>query len=171
MPDQTTYEQPEPGDDDDARQQVIEEALRAKLMALIEDRRNKALRNADADAEGRTTETAVQADVSALGSRNTRRRILKTADGLVNGDRNVQYGDPKADFARTAAYWQTYLHGIVEREQGTLVLKPHDVAVMQMLLKVSRLSWTPAKEDHWVDVSGYAACGADCAEATYGGLQ
>lgn len=31
-----------------------------------------------------------------------------------------------------------------------------------ILLKVSRLTWTPDKEDTWADIAGYAACGWDC---------
>ena len=164
---ETTFDQAEPGDEDpDAkRQHLAEEALRAKLEALLEMRQAQPLRSAEADADQRAN-----APVDVDRHKETRRRILKTADKYVNGDRNIQYGDPVADFGRTANYWQVYLHGIVEREQGTLVLRPHDVAVMQMLLKISRLGWTPAKEDHWIDVSGYAACGADCAETTYEGL-
>jgi hypothetical protein len=39
-----------------------------------------------------------------------------------------------------------------------------DVAIMMNLLKISRLSWSPTKEDHWVDAAGYAACGAECVD-------
>jgi hypothetical protein len=42
------------------------------------------------------------------------------------------------------------------------LLDPHDVAIMMMQLKHSRLSWSPTKEDHWIDLAGYAACGWDC---------
>lgn len=85
---------------------------------------------------------------------NTRARILQTAEGLVNGDRNVQYGDPRADFQRTADMWSAYLG---------VDVAPHDVAALMCLLKVSRIRWSPEKEDSWVDLAGYAACGADCA--------
>lgn len=84
---------------------------------------------------------------------NARKHLLDTAESLVNGDRNVQYGDPNADFARTAQMWSAYLG---------VEVKSHDVAVMMVLLKASRLRWTPSKEDSWVDIAGYAACGWDC---------
>lgn len=32
-----------------------------------------------------------------------------------------------------------------------------------MMVKLSRLMWTPAKRDSWVDIAGYAACGLECA--------
>jgi hypothetical protein len=88
--------------------------------------------------------------------------LLREAEQLVNGDRNAQYGDPNQDFARTAAFWQTYLDGI-DRP-----LESHDVAILMMLLKVSRLAWSPDKWDSWVDAAGYAACGADCVTANKG---
>ena len=120
----------------------------------------------------------------------TRKRILDATDAAVNGERNSSYGDPTQDFARTARYWNEHLCAKYER-----IIAPHiekypedkksleglmdflvdlveaeDVAVMMSLLKISRISWSPNKEDHWVDLAGYAACGAQCAEARHGGL-
>lgn len=105
---------------------------------------------------------------------NVRRRILYTADSYVNGDRNVQYGDPSKDFAQTAAYWTTYLESVGWRRgepHDEVGLRPHDVGIMQALLKISRLAWSPDKEDHYVDLAGYAACAADCAHTEYGELK
>ena len=93
---------------------------------------------------------------------NNRKQILTEADEIINGDRNVQYGDPNADFQRTADLWATYLHGTMERRDGELFIDKHDVAVMMILLKVSRLTWSQDKHDHWLDIIGYAACGWDC---------
>lgn len=96
---------------------------------------------------------------------SVRTSILSEADHLVNGDRNVSYGDPTADFSRTAELWGTYLRGVAARQD---VIGPADVAVMMILLKISRLAWSPDKRDSWVDIAGYAACGADCAEQQWG---
>lgn len=87
---------------------------------------------------------------------NARAEVLRTAESLVNGDRNAQYGDPRQDFQRTADLWTTYLDGKTE-------IEPHDVAIMMTLLKISRLRWSPEKLDSWVDGAGYLACGWDCA--------
>jgi hypothetical protein len=87
--------------------------------------------------------------------------VLNEAINLITGDRNAQYGEPTADFQRTAAMWETYLQGTIEA-RGHLDVQPHDVAVMQILLKVSRLCWSPAKRDHWADIAGYAGCGYEC---------
>ena len=81
-----------------------------------------------------------------------RQVVLDTARGLVLRDRNQDYGSPEDDFRRTAAMWSAYTG-----HQFT----PHDVAVMMILIKVSRLSESPGKLDHWVDIAGYAACGGE----------
>ena len=92
---------------------------------------------------------------------NERKQVLHDAANLIVGDRNEDYGDPYEDFGMTADLWHEYLNRIIKRKGG-LVVEPHDVAVMMVLLKVSRLSWTPAKRDHWVDIAGYVGCGWDC---------
>jgi len=83
-----------------------------------------------------------------------RAKLLREAEQLVTGDRNAQYGDPRQDFRRTATMWSAYLGADV---------RPHDVAALMSLLKLSRIRWSPTKEDSWVDLAGYAACGWDCA--------
>ena len=85
---------------------------------------------------------------------NARSRMLHEAERLVNGDRNNTYGPPEQDFERTAIMWTTYMN-------GRRIFDAHDVAVMMILLKVSRLSWSPDKPDNWIDIAGYAACGYD----------
>lgn len=105
-----------------------------------------------------------------------RRALLMEAASLVDGDRNVQYGDPIDDFRRTSTYWSTHIGGVFRRkahalgyecEEGVLnildhLLDPHDVAIMMGQLKDSRLAWDPYKKDSWVDKAGYDACGYDC---------
>lgn len=91
-----------------------------------------------------------------------RKQVLLEAANLIVGDRNDDYGDPYDDFGMTANLWHLYLTRIINRNCGTLTLNPHDVAVMMILLKISRLSWTPNKKDHWVDIAGYTGCGWDC---------
>lgn len=100
-----------------------------------------------------------------------RRGMLMSAADLVDGDRNAQYGDPRQDFQRTAKYWNAHIEGVIDRKlaasdgriETSSVLEPQDVAIMMSLLKVSRLAWDPTKEDTWIDVAGYAACGWHCA--------
>lgn len=77
---------------------------------------------------------------------------LDTAKSLVLGDRNKDYSDPKPNFDQTAELWSAYMG---------LQYSAHDVAVMMILVKVARLSSSPHKLDNWIDVAGYAACGAE----------
>lgn len=106
-----------------------------------------------------------------------RHDIIMEADGLINGDRNAQYGEPSQDFRRTGVLWSVYLSGVLERKaaeygveltpqlrmlMGSLV-DPWDVAWMQTLLKSSRSTVSPHKRDHYTDAIGYSACGWDCA--------
>lgn len=98
--------------------------------------------------------------IDGTSFKNKREAILRSAEKIINGDRNVQYGDPNADFRRTAELWSTYLQG-----KHAVILEAHDVAIMMILLKVSRLAWSPDKADSWCDIAGYAGCGFDVSDA------
>lgn len=80
--------------------------------------------------------------------------VLVEALRLTSGDRQATYGPPNQDFARTAAMW-TALFG---KE-----FEPKDVALAMILLKASR-QMHQRKRDNWVDMAGYARCGAICDE-------
>lgn len=100
---------------------------------------------------------------------NARSELLRGAELAVNGDRNNQYGDPNADFQRTADMWTAYLAGVIERNEGVAKFSTYDVAAMMGLLKISRIAWSPDKQDSWMDLAGYSACGWDCADTAYNG--
>jgi hypothetical protein len=82
----------------------------------------------------------------------SRQEILDQAAAIVTMDRNVDYGEPEANFERIAALWSAYLESD---------LLPHDVAVLMILLKVARIAKTPGIQDHWIDIAGYSACGGE----------
>ena len=83
--------------------------------------------------------------------------ILKTAENIVNGDREKQYGKAENNFNTIANLWADYLSAKVEPTD----IKPKDVAAMLALLKIARIATGHAKEDNWVDLAGYAACGGE----------
>ena len=92
-----------------------------------------------------------------------RTQLLHEAATLVDGERNNHYGDPIGDFRCTADLWNIYLGRITETSGNpTPQIQPHDVAIMMILLKVSRIGWSANKQDSWTDIAGYAACGWDC---------
>lgn len=76
---------------------------------------------------------------------------LREAAGIINGDRNKQYGAPEDNFERTAKIWSVILGIDISNE---------DVAMMMVGLKVARYaSKSGYQPDTWVDIAGYAGCG------------
>ena len=87
----------------------------------------------------------------------TRKELLEQAAFCVSGERDAQYGGPEDNFNRIADLWNAYL-GEPDR------FGPEDVAIMMVLLKVARLRANFSNSmDSWVDIAGYAACGAEIA--------
>ena len=84
-----------------------------------------------------------------------RQEVLDQAAECVLKDRNTKYGPPENVFADIAGLWSFYLGQEV---------KPHDVAMLMALLKIARLKSNPIHGDSWVDLAGYAACGAELSE-------
>jgi hypothetical protein len=89
-----------------------------------------------------------------------RASALDEAKALITGDRNNSYGPPSQDFMRSAEALNAYGY----RGPDGRHLQPHDIAIMVMSVKLSRLMWTPGKRDHWVDIAGYAGCGYECTQ-------
>lgn len=89
-----------------------------------------------------------------------REQCLDGAKACVLKDRDDQYGAPEDSFECIAGLWQMYLWGKGKSPQG---ITPADVAAMLALLKIARIARSPTKADNWVDLAGYAACGAECA--------
>ncbi len=92
--------------------------------------------------------------VTAAVPRSERESLLMDATDVVCGGRERQYGTPERVFGSVAAMWSAYLC----REVGA-----RDVANMMVLLKVARNA-RGGHRDNWVDIAGYAACGAECEE-------
>ena len=78
--------------------------------------------------------------------------ILEFANVIVNGSREASYGDPKDSFGRIARLWSA----VVGKD-----LIPSDVALMLVLLKVSRLVNDRSNLDSWIDLCGYASLGGE----------
>lgn len=86
----------------------------------------------------------------------TRLLTLERAAQAVASDRNRDYGEPEANFGRIASLWSLWL--------GRDISAP-DVAALLLLVKVARLAHNVSHLDSWVDIAGYAACGAEVAKA------
>lgn len=72
---------------------------------------------------------------------------LDVAKSLVHGDRNADYGHPLDDFTRTAKMWSAILG---------IEVRPEQVPLMMICVKLSRLTNDITKRDSIVDVAGYA---------------
>lgn len=78
--------------------------------------------------------------------------------------RNNAYGPPTQDFSRSAAILNTLGFRVMDAGGGLREIQPHHIALVQIAVKMSRLTWDPANIDSWMDIAGYAACGHECEE-------
>lgn len=83
----------------------------------------------------------------------TKQKILEEASSCIQS-RNLEYGLPSSDFSRAAEMLTALFSDRPSRK-----FNPWDIAVIQILVKLSRIQASPEKQDHWIDIAGYAACG------------
>ncbi len=84
----------------------------------------------------------------------TRKEILDYAEKCVCTNREQEYGSPENNFRCISDLWSAY--------KG-VEFSPLDVSMMMALLKIARIKTGTAKEDSFVDLAGYAACGGEIA--------
>ena len=92
-------------------------------------------------------------------SLSPRQDMLRTVERLVSNNRNLDYGEPVQNMARTAEMLAAYLGKRTGRE-----LEATDVAAFGIILKLGRLAENPTHKDSWQDVAGYASIGFECVE-------
>lgn len=98
-------------------------------------------------------------DPMPLRAPTGRSKALQEADNLVNGDRNTHYGTPTENFTNIAALWSVQLG-----HKLNAPITAGEVSALMISLKLARSIASPNKRDHWVDMAGYAAIGAEIAE-------
>lgn len=82
-----------------------------------------------------------------------RKQILENAIRTVCQDRKDRYGEVENNFKLIADLWSAYLGAAVSAV---------DVAMMMGMLKMARIKTGKYTQDNFVDLAGYAACGAEC---------
>lgn len=92
---------------------------------------------------------------SMTGNRRDRRKIMKAAADLMDGERAKDYGDALAMHRRIAAGWSEIL--------GVNV-KPHEAALCMAWLKIARLVESPDHSDSYVDGVAYLALAGEIQE-------
>lgn len=96
-----------------------------------------------------------------------RQETLEKALDAVNA-RPKSYGPPEQNFDRIARRWNVHLENrdlqLVKWEGGIAIaahLTATDVAILMADIKLARLEESPGHADSWIDLAGYAACGAE----------
>lgn len=89
----------------------------------------------------------------------TREKVLNEARECVSGQRQLDYGTPEDNFSIIANLWSAYTGSSISAL---------DVAMMMALLKIGRIKNGGGSGDSFVDLAGYAACGAEIKELEAG---
>jgi hypothetical protein len=85
------------------------------------------------------------------------RSAISEADDIIYGDRESTYGRPDKNLRLIADLWQSYLDGrFAEPHAMSPNIKPSDVAIMMVLLKIARHA-NKYTRDNIVDGIGYFA--------------
>lgn len=110
-----------------------------------------------------------------------KKELADEAVRIVTGARRAAYGSPESNFQRIADFWMMYFRAkgwtianidVGEGPGQSLDVRlrswdnkilPRDVAAMMRLMKEARLAETPDHRDSFVDLVGYALCGAEVA--------
>ena len=85
--------------------------------------------------------------------------VLEEAAAATAGDRRRDYGTASANHERIADGWNWYLNA---RPVKDAPISPLDASMMMIVLKIARSVHRP-KRDNFVDIIGYARCGAQIA--------
>lgn len=89
----------------------------------------------------------------------TKHGLLDLAKAAT-ADRGLNYGKAEDNFDRIAARWRVHLKN---RFGLDIALDAVSVALMMADMKLARLEHQPGHLDSYVDLAGYAACGAEIA--------
>lgn len=84
-----------------------------------------------------------------------RREALQEVESCVCRDRQNTYGDAENNFSDIAD-----IANILLRRKLSEPLDARDVAAFCAAIKVARIATGPDHLDNWIDLAGYAVCGA-----------
>ena len=84
--------------------------------------------------------------------------ILRTAELMVTGKREEDYGTPEDNFRKIADLWNIAFDAN---------FSPEDISLAMILLKVARQTTGTGSNDTWIDIAGYAACGVEIAHGNH----
>ena len=85
-----------------------------------------------------------------------RTHVLETANNLITGSRQSDYGSPQLNFQNIAERWSQHVGVSIDAYQ---------VSLMMADLKIARLATTRRPHaDSFVDLAGYAALAAELSD-------
>ncbi len=85
-----------------------------------------------------------------------RTHVLETANNLITGNREQEYGSPRVNFEHIAQRWSQHVG---------VPLEGYQVALMMADLKIARMATTGLPhEDSLIDICGYAALAAELSD-------
>ena len=90
-----------------------------------------------------------------------RKEILAAAERCVCGQREQDYGTPENSFKVIGELWEVYIKEKCVGTDTIVTIVPEDVAALLGLLKIARIATGHGKDDNWVDLAEYAACGGE----------
>jgi len=85
-----------------------------------------------------------------------RDQVLAEACAIITTSRAETHGSYEENYTRLAGMWSAYLG---------VPVSVVDVTNMLVMLKIARARTKPKHADNWIDMVGYAACGAEVAGA------
>lgn len=90
--------------------------------------------------------------------------MLRHAASLVGGQRAKDYGDKTENHQRIADLWNYWM--VQQYKDQPAKISAYDVAIMMILMKISRLMHSPGHKDSHVDIAGYAAIAEEISVTT-----
>lgn len=84
-----------------------------------------------------------------------REKIINDAKTAICKDREESHGDANTQLTQTGYLWGVYFHNKFGIALNAISAK--DVAMCNILQKISRSTFNEKHEDHYTDIVGYAA--------------
>lgn len=86
---------------------------------------------------------------------------IDAAKVIINNDRNQEYGEPAENMRDIAQMMSVLLRPVLKEDAE---IRPEQVAMCLIAVKLSRMTTSPKKLDSWTDIAGYVGVGYEAME-------
>jgi len=90
---------------------------------------------------------------------------IDAAKVIINNDRNQEYGEPAENMRDIAQMMSVLLRPVLK---DGAEIRPEQVAMCLIAVKLSRMTTSPKKLDSWTDIAGYVGVGYEAMEVNDG---